>query len=1053
MNDKIITKIIAKIHFNLLAFFIFLCLTGFFIFVALLEGFTISHLKFGDIKFEQLYLKWDNRLTVNVALIDLNNLHRDNEPLTLKPLSKITNTLRWMQQWVWAIDVGTIQYHDLRTSIHYRKDLPGNVSITYKKEHLEGKFILNASALNMSVLSKEGSNITLNSTLDLSLEAQKLNAFAQLTLPNTPTLNFYALGDRTKITVDVTANQSFTTIKGIVDFLGVDPKTKPWITQYAKAGKLTLDQCHGNFLYNKPQELMQSFLIKASVHDVRYTFAPTIAPIIAPKVNLVFQKGKLAIYPQQGHFYTLPTQKSYLYLDFNPKHTLLHAHILTDRGQLNDSILKLLNYYDITVPIRQNSGICHVDLKLIIDLDNFKTTAKGKFAPSPSELQLESFIFNTAGGIVTLDTTKVSFSGFDATYNRNLHAKVKGRFDARTGKGEVEVLPISCTPSGNAAAIALLTQRSATKAIYHIGPKQDTIQLLPSQWKIFGETLNVEGFTIPYDYKNASAVIKKLHYWIPNKVDGILEGTIAPDKWRLRMFINTFESNDLLLRDKQYSITLTDDKDGLNMTSNQPSNWKLNNQNFSLSPFKILATDDRILFNTITTKIDAIIEGSISGEYLWKQGQGSILLSEMTPLNPSISGYVNLNKSQKFSFNTQGDHLTIHSQSLGVDFATMQEGWKITIPDISLLSNNSPFLRRYKFTDGHADLLYYPEEQRYTFNGIINYPYRLMMIDDQSLSAYAFSGSYHHGKASLTVNNRLQIDYADTVNIKANSIGINASELARWLEIPHKSIESKENSASKPIHLQATNAYLYLMKNRRILADTLSASLEGNDLDAQMSHARGSAKLRMKEGIYYVKGNHFNDIFMENLFAFSDFKGGDMSFELTGKVDDFQGIMRIENATLKEYKLLNNVLSFVNTVPSLATFSLPNYNTTGLPLKEVYSHYTFHNHQLNVDNFTLNSPELKMLGEGKMNFKEDSITGTLTLKSDLGSKLGRVPMVGYILFGKDGSLSTTVNIKGKLSDPTVETAIAKEIITAPFNILKRTITYPFLWMMDDEKKK
>ncbi len=209
----------------------------------------------------------------------------------------------------------------------------------------------------------------------------------------------------------------------------------------------------------------------------------------------------------------------------------------------------------------------------------------------------------------------------------------------------------------------------------------------------------------------------------------------------------------------------------------------------------------------------------------------------------------------------------------------------------------------------------------------------------------------------------------------------------------------------------------------------------------------------MKEGIYYVEGGHFNDRFMEHLFAFSDFDGGEMSFKLAGKVNDFEGIMRIENATLKEYKLFNNVLSFINTVPSLATFSLPNYNTRGLPIKEAYSHYTFRNHQFHVDNFTLNSPELKILGEGKVDFKDDFIQGTLTLKTDIGSKLGRIPMVGYILFGNDGSVSTTVNLKGKLSDPIVETAIAQEIITAPFNILKRTITYPFLWMMDDEKKK
>lgn len=1053
MNDKTITKIIAKIHFNLLAFFLFLLLTGFFIFVALLEGFTISHLKFGDIKFEQLYLKWDNRLTVKVALIDLNDLHRDNEPITLKPLSKVTNTIYWLQQWIFAVDIETVHYDDMYASIHYRKNLPGHLSIKYKQEHLNGRFILTPDALKVTVLSHKDSNITLTSTFVLYLKAQKMRSFTQLTLPNTPTLNIHARGDQTKLTIDATADKPFTSIDNIVDAFEVDSQVKPWITQYAKAGKLTLDQCHGSFLYDKPQELVQSLFIKASVYNVQYTFAPTIAPIIAPKVDLVFQKGILAIYPQQGHFYNLPTQKSYLYLDFNPKHTMLNAHILTDKGQLNDSILHLLRYYDIIVPIRQNSGTCNVDLNLIIDLDNYKTIAKGQFIPGKSQLQLENFIFQTMGGIVTLDTNKVLFSGFDATYTNRLHAKVEGSFDAHTQKGEVRVLPISCTPTGNPATIALLTQLSPAKVIYHIDPKQDTIQLLPSQWKVFGETLNIEGFTIPYDYKNSSANIKKLHYWIPDTVDGVLEGTITANKWWLQLFVNKLETSDLLLHDKPYAITLSDENNGLNITSHQPSNWTLNNQNFSISPFKIVAVDNKILFENITTKIDGIVQGSISGEYLWNQDQGFVLLSEMIALNPSISGYVNLHKSQKFSFTTQDDQLTIHSQSLGVDFSTMQKGWKITIPDISFLSNNSPLLRQYKLTNGHADLLYYPDEQRYTFNGIINYPYHLMMINNQSLSSYAFNGSYQHGKASLRVNNRLQIDYDDTIEIKVHNIGINAPELARWLDIPHESTQSKESSASKPIHLYATNTYLHLMENRKILADTLSASLDTGDLDARMVHAKGSAQLRMREGIYYVKGEHFNDTFMENLFAFSDFKGGDMSFELTGKVDDFQGVMRIENATLKEYKLLNNVLSFINTVPSLATFSLPNYNTTGLPLKEAYSHYTFRNHQLHIDNFTLNSPELKMLGEGKMNFKEDSILGTLTLKSDLGSKLGRVPMVGYILFGNDGSLSTTVNINGKLSNPTIDTAIAKEIITAPFNILKRTIIYPFLWMMDDEKKK
>ncbi|OYZ34087.1 MAG: hypothetical protein B7X89_00175 [Sulfuricurvum sp. 17-40-25] len=1053
MNDKTITKIITKIHFNLLTFFLLLFLGGFFIFVALLEGFTISHLKLGDIKFERLYLKWDNRLAISVAVIDLNELHPDNEPITLKPLSKITNTIYWIEQWVSSIDIEAIRYQKNELSIHYKKGALGWLDVHVGNEHLTGSFNLSPEVLAVSLSSKADSVASINGFLHLYLQKQKLNASAHLTLPNSPTLMLSAIGDQEKLYLDVKADHSFSNLDALVDFFDIDATTRPWITEYAKARAFTLLECHGSFLYNKPQKLLQSIFIRATVDNAQYTFAPTIAPIIAEKVDLIFTHGILYIRPENGHFYTMPTQQSNLLIDFNPVHILLKAHIKTNQAQLNDSILNLLRYYEITVPIRQNKGLCNVDLNLTVDLNNFKTTATGKFTPGKSELQLENFIFQTMGGIVTLDTTKVSFSGFDARYKNILHAKVKGFYHADIEKGNVQIIPYSCTPTGDATSIALSPLPLNVKAIYHINPRIDRLQILPTQWKIFNEIVKVEGFTIPYDFNNTSATIPKLRFYIPNKVQGSLEGNLSSNEWLLQFGLTKFNLKDLLLRNGSYAFTLKSDTNTVNITSKLPSSWQLNGQDFSLSPLKINITENKLLFDNIKVKVDTIIQGALSGEYLWKLNKGLLTLNDTKPLNPYISGYIKLNKTEKFSFNTLEGQLELHSQSMGVDFSTMNQGWKITVPDISLLSHNSPILRQYQIKNGNANLYYNPTQRIYTFHGVIDYPYHLMTVNDESLSRYQFNGSYQNGKSSINVNNHLRIEYADDINIHAMNMGINAPELARWLDMPSTHTESNKSSADKTIHLSASNVYLYIMKNRKVMADTLTATLSQGDLKARLAYAHGSADLMMKDGVYYVEGSRFNDTFMENLFALSDFDGGEMSFKLSGKADDFEGIMRIENTTLKEYKLLNNVLSFINTIPALATFSLPNYNSKGLPLKEAYSHYTFKNHQFIVDNFTLNSPELKMVGEGKVNYKEDSIKGTLTLKSDLGSQIGRIPMVGYILFGDDRSISTTLNIKGKLSDPVVETGVLKEIITAPFNILKRTITYPFLWMMDDDKKK
>jgi len=76
----------------------------------------------------------------------------------------------------------------------------------------------------------------------------------------------------------------------------------------------------------------------------------------------------------------------------------------------------------------------------------------------------------------------------------------------------------------------------------------------------------------------------------------------------------------------------------------------------------------------------------------------------------------------------------------------------------------------------------------------------------------------------------------------------------------------------------------------------------------------------------------------------------------------------------------------------------------------------------------------------------------MNLKTDLGSSVSKIPVVGYILMGED-SVSTSLTLNGKLDNPKVNTRVAKDIAIAPWNILKRTFTYPMKLFKSDEKKK
>lgn len=94
---------------------------------------------------------------------------------------------------------------------------------------------------------------------------------------------------------------------------------------------------------------------------------------------------------------------------------------------------------------------------------------------------------------------------------------------------------------------------------------------------------------------------------------------------------------------------------------------------------------------------------------------------------------------------------------------------------------------------------------------------------------------------------------------------------------------------------------------------------------------------------------------MEKLFSLSKFKGGSMEFYINGLLDEYGGTVNITDTTILDYKILNNILAFVNTVPSLVTFSLPGYNKNGVEAKNTYMNFKFKNDVYKISDIYLKS--------------------------------------------------------------------------------------------------
>ncbi|HLD22882.1 MAG TPA: DUF3971 domain-containing protein, partial [Sulfuricurvum sp.] len=433
MKDTITTKIIPKTHKSVLLFLVFTFFLGFLTFVALLEGFSIDHLKFGGVKVEKLYLKWDKALHIKATKIDLTELSRDDVPLTLKPLSKLPRVIRWIEGWVDSIHITVIQYKDFKGSLHFQKNSIGNVTFGNSATRCEGTFELNETDFRLVLPSCRVKEANLSAALSINLRDQSIRSDIGLILPQTPLLNLSFVGDNDTLRFSVKAQTTLTTIKPLIDFLHLDPEVTPWIIDYAKASSIQIGRLEGLFHYDHPEELIETLTANATVMNGEYTFASGFEPIHSPRIDLHFSKGKLHIFPRNGTFYALPTEDSRVVIDFTTPHTMLNVYIKTAHAKLGDPIVSLLKFYDIHLPIKQLKGECDVNLYLSINLHDFETAVKGVFKPSSSEILLDLIPLKTEGGIVKIDRNHVTFENFIAHYGEDVaHARVEGDYNTAT---------------------------------------------------------------------------------------------------------------------------------------------------------------------------------------------------------------------------------------------------------------------------------------------------------------------------------------------------------------------------------------------------------------------------------------------------------------------------------------------------------------------------------------------------------------------------------------------------------------------------------------------
>jgi hypothetical protein len=232
--------------------------------------------------------------------------------------------------------------------------------------------------------------------------------------------------------------------------------------------------------------------------------------------------------------------------------------------------------------------------------------------------------------------------------------------------------------------------------------------------------------------------------------------------------------------------------------------------------------------------------------------------------------------------------------------------------------------------------------------------------------------------------------------------------------------------------------YVLLTDNYRLVKQGERIEFTGMlGQDRLLLQKRGKALKIMAEGI--------GDRMLHSLIHFDGIQDGRYTIHITGdSTKGYSGEILIRGGVLRGFKAYNDLIAMINAVPALVSFSSPGFSRKGFELKQGTILFTLKGDQLNLGRILLVGKSATVAGKGVVDLASGRLDVDLAIRTarEVGKALSTIPVVGYILFGKDKSLTAGVKITGTLKHPKVHTNPVGEALLYPLEILKRTLTAP-----------
>ena len=392
-------------------------------------------------------------------------------------------------------------------------------------------------------------------------------------------------------------------------------------------------------------------------------------------------------------------------------------------------------------------------------------------------------------------------------------------------------------------------------------------------------------------------------------------------------------------------------------------------------------------------------EGKVKGKINLKKKNANLNLNaKQISIGDKNKFFVLKNKKLAFTLDYR-KNLRIIIPSLALKISNKAKELHIEVAKIEKLK---PYFRNIDISIDGGNLDIIKKGSHYTFKG---------ELQRKACFFYGKNGVCHTrvpcsgevSKGALTFyafGKRLYYN-ANKSRIKLKNINI---DLKKFLDAR---VKSKKSKGIKLVILGTNSKIRY--EKYTLLTDSydIEVSPKGN-IRASGSLDGDIVQFSKKGKIFSLKALRVKDKMLHPLIGFKGLKKGRYSLKKSGNPDKvMKGQIIVEGGVMSDFKAYNNTLAFINAIPALATLSSPGFSEKGFNIQEGVVEYRMIGDKVIFDSVYIKGRSATIVGKGELNLKKKTINMKLAIQTarELGKLVGNLPLLGYILMGKDKSMT------------------------------------------------